>query len=253
MHGISRGLRPHLHGLARCVAPLLAVAAAFGAAAPAASAASPRPLVTGLQDFDYTQTHFERIKESGAGVVKINISWRAVAPTNPPPNFNPASPVEPSYDWEPYDTYVRAAVAAGLEPLITVEQAAAYAERDKSGSPGTGNPDPVQFGLFGEALARRYSGTIPGLPRVRMFEAWNEPNANFFLYPQRTPDGAQRLARPLPRAGQPVRRRRAPGASRQRRRGRRDVPVHDQPRERRSRSGPTASCARCSACPRSSR
>ena len=84
---------------------------------------------------------------------------------------------------------MRAAVATGLQPLLTVEQAAAYAERDKSGSPGTGNPDPVQFGLFGEAIARRYSGAIPGLPRVRMFEAWNEPNANFFLYPQRAPDG----------------------------------------------------------------
>jgi hypothetical protein len=173
----------------RRVALLLAIAAALGVAPAAASAASPRPLVTGLQDFDYTQTHFERIKASGSGVVKINVSWRAVAPTSPPATFNPASPVEPSYDWEPYDTYVRTAVAAGLDPLITVEQAAAYAERDKSGSPGTGNPDPVQFGLFGEALARRYSGAIPGLPRVRMFEAWNEPNANFFLYPQRTSDG----------------------------------------------------------------
>jgi hypothetical protein len=182
MHGIARRLRRHLR-----LAPLLSIAAVL--ALPTAASAAARPLALGFQDFDYTQTHFDRIKASGAGVVKINISWRAVAPTNPPANFNPASPVEPSYDWEPYDSYVRAAVATGLQPLLTVEQAAAYAERDKSGSPGTGNPDPVQFGLFGEAIARRYSGAIPGLPRVRMFEAWNEPNANFFLYPQRAPDG----------------------------------------------------------------
>ncbi len=156
---------------------------------PAPAAAAARPLALGIQDFDFTQTHFDRVKSSGAGVVKINVSWRAVAPTTPPAGFNPASPVEPSYDWEPYDSYVRAAVATGLQPLITVEQAAAYAERDQTGSAGTRNPDPVQFGLFGEAVARRYSGAIAGLPRVRMFEAWNEPNANFFLHPQRGPDG----------------------------------------------------------------
>jgi len=172
---------PSLKSLRR-LALLLACAAL---ALPATAQAAAHPLVTGLQDFDYTQTHFDRVKASGARVVKINLSWRAVAPTTPPPNFNPASPVEPSYDWEPYDTYVRTAVATGLQPLITVEQAAAYAERDKSGSAGTGNPDPVQFGLFGEAVPRRYGGGIAGLPRVRMFEAWNEPNANFFLYPAR--------------------------------------------------------------------
>jgi hypothetical protein len=81
-------------------------------------------------------------------------------------------------------------VATGLNPLLTVEQAPGWTERDKRGSTGTGSPDPLQFGLFGEAVARRYSGTVAGLPRVRMFEAWNEPNASFFLYPQRNADGS---------------------------------------------------------------
>jgi hypothetical protein len=154
-------------------------------ALPVAAQAASRPLLTGLQDFDFTQAHFDHIKGSGAKVVKIVIPWRAVAPASPPSNFNPASPVDPSYDWEPYDSWVRAAVGMGLQPLVTVEQAPPFAERDKSGSPGTGNPDPVQFGLFAEAVARRYSGSVAGLPRVRMFEAWNEPNANFFLSPAR--------------------------------------------------------------------
>jgi hypothetical protein len=149
-----------------------------------------RPLVTGVQDFDYTQTHFDRVKAAGAGVVKITLSWRSVAPSAPPAAFNPADPNDPSYDWEPYDTQVRAAVATGLSPLITVERAPPWAERDKNGSPGTGNPDPLQFGLFGEAVARRYSGTVPGFPRAQLFEAWNEPNASFFLYPQRNADGS---------------------------------------------------------------
>jgi hypothetical protein len=138
-----------------------------------------------VQDFDFTPTHFARVKQAGAGVVKITVSWRAIAPDAPPPGFNPADPADPAYDWALYDGYVRAAVAAGVEPLITVEQAPPWAERDPRGRRGTGNPDPVQFGLFGEAVARRYAGGFAGLPRVRLFEAWNEPNAEFFLYPQR--------------------------------------------------------------------
>ena len=33
-------------------------------------------------------------------------------------------------------------------------------------------------------LARRYSGNFRGLPRVRYFEAWNEPNLSSYLTPQ---------------------------------------------------------------------
>ena len=167
----------------------LLVAAATALALPAAASAA-QPLVTGVQDFDFTQTHFDRVKATGAGVVKISLAWTDVAPAVPPAAFNPADPNDPSYRWEPFDSQVRAAVATGLNPLITVEQAPPWAERDKRGSAGTGNPDPLQFGLFGEAVARRYSGAVAGLPRVRMFEAWNEPNASFFLYPQRNADGS---------------------------------------------------------------
>ena len=45
------------------------------------------------------------------------------------------------------------------------------------------HPDPAEFAAFGSAIAQRYSGTYAGLPRVRLFEAWNEPNASFFLSP----------------------------------------------------------------------
>ena len=166
----------------------IAVLAALGAmllALPPQAPAAPRPLVTGVQDFDFTPTHFARVGQAGAGVVKINVSWRGVAPEHPAAAFNPADPAALGYKWAPFDDYVRAAVAAGLDPLITVEHAPAWAERDRRGRAGTGNPDPVQFGLFGEAVARRYSGAFAGLPRVKMFEAWNEPNAEFFLSPQR--------------------------------------------------------------------
>jgi hypothetical protein len=166
------------------------LAAALVVLALPGSASAARGLVTGLQDFDFTPTHFERIKASGSGVVKISLVWRDVAPVAPPASFNPADPLSPAYTWEPFDSQVRAAVAVGLNPLLTIEQAPGWAERDKRGSSGTGNPDPLQFGLFAEAVARRYSGAVAGLPRVRMFEAWNEPNASFFLFPPRNADGS---------------------------------------------------------------
>jgi hypothetical protein len=55
------------------------------------SAFGARGLVTGVQDFDFTQTHFDRVKASGSSVVKIDVVWKDVAPTTPPPALNPAT------------------------------------------------------------------------------------------------------------------------------------------------------------------
>lgn len=155
--------------------------ALLGAAAPAGAAQ--RPLATALQDFDYTATHFARVRAAGARTVKLVLPWRRIAPADRPPDFDPANPGDPRYDWSPYDEQVRTAFAQGLEPLLTTEQAPLWAERGTDGPPGTRNPDPAEFGAFGSAIAQRYSGSYAGLPRVRLFEAWNEPNASFFLSP----------------------------------------------------------------------
>lgn len=45
-------------------------------------------------------------------------------------------------------------------------------------------PDPAQYGDFAEALARHFSGKYPGVPRIRYYEAWNEPNLSVYLIPQ---------------------------------------------------------------------
>jgi hypothetical protein len=57
--------------------------------------------------------------------------------------------------------------------------------------PGSWRPDPRQFALFATAAARRYSGqfpdpAVPGslLPRVSLWQAWNEPNLDYYLSPQ---------------------------------------------------------------------
>jgi hypothetical protein len=174
--------RPHATRARRVALLVLATLVGLAAHASAAAAAE-RPLSTALQDFDYTAVHFDRVRGAGARTVKIVLPWRQIAPKNRPASFDPANPGDPHYKWEPYDEHIRLAVTRGLEPLVTTEQAPEWAERGTDGAPGTRNPDPAEYGAFGGALARRYSGAYAGLPRVRLFEAWNEPNASFFLSP----------------------------------------------------------------------
>ena len=57
--------------------------------------------------------------------------------------------------------------------------------------PGSWDPDPAALGAFAQALARRYDGSFPdprspglALPRVTLFQAWNEPNLARYLEPQ---------------------------------------------------------------------
>ena len=82
------------------------------------------------------------------------------------------------------DQQVREARRFGLEPLMSIESAPDWAEGSGPGLPGTVRPNPAEFALFARAAARRYSGSFAGLPRVRRWEAWNEPNYFRHLSPQ---------------------------------------------------------------------
>ncbi len=71
--------------------------------------------------------------------------------------------------------------------------------------PPSGCPTPRTIGAFARAIAVRYSGHFrdplhPGrmLPRVRYFQAWNEPNLPIFLLPQwgRTGNGPWQAVSP---------------------------------------------------------
>jgi hypothetical protein len=79
--------------------------------------------------------------------------------------------------------------------LLTVYSAPDFAEganRASSARPGTWKPDPAAYADFATALATRYSGGFAGLPRIRYFQAWNEPNLFVYLNPQY--DGANQQA-----------------------------------------------------------
>jgi hypothetical protein len=135
-----------------------------------------------------------RIRATGASTVRIPVEWRYIVSPDPPAGFDASDPASSYYDFTTVDAAVRSTVAAGLAPLLVVTRAPAFAEapnRWPYAYPGSWAPNPVAFGEFATAVARRYSGSFPDplepgatLPRVRLFEAWNEPNLARYLEPQ---------------------------------------------------------------------
>jgi hypothetical protein len=168
----------------------------------ATPASASRGLTTGFADplfgspnASVRQAWLGRAHEAGAGLVRIHAFWSLIAPTRP---ANPTDPSDPAYSFDALDAAVTAAVANGLSPLVTVTGAPGWAEgpgRPQGAAAGAWKPDPSAFGQFGAALAKRYSGGFAGLPRVKLLQAWNEPNLDIYLAPQwdgKTPVGAIR-------------------------------------------------------------
>ncbi len=184
---------------------LACLAVAALAAAPAASA-SPHRLRLGYGDpiFKSTNSAFRerwlgRASQSGASMARINVRWSGIAPAPLPAGFEATNPASPGYRWSALDAAVRGAEAHGLEVMFTILEAPTWAEgpnRPSEAKQGSWEPQPEALGAFAVALARRYDGSFPdpsnpgtSLPRVRYFDAWNEPNLANFLSPQVTSSG----------------------------------------------------------------
>jgi hypothetical protein len=175
---------------------LVLISGAALATAPRADAA--RGLTTGLYAPEYLSPDasvrdrwFDATAGANVGIVRLIVHWRAVAAGVPP--TDPTNPSSSSYDFSDVDRAVRDARQRGLDVMFTIYDAPDWAEgpgRPTDATPGTWKPDPAAFGDFAAALAQRYSGGFPDpagpgpLPRVRYYEAWNEPNLTIFLAPQ---------------------------------------------------------------------
>lgn len=182
------------------LAALAAIGALIGPACASASAA--RGLTLGFSNDAYLASGSDaqrapwiaRALHEGASIVRVDLAWSTVAPERRPAGFDPANPASPGYDWTSYDGVIRDLAGHGLEVLITISSAPRWAEgprRPRSAPFGSWRPDAAQFGQFAAAAARRYDGHFadpadPGqtLPRVRLWEAWNEPNLDTYLSPQ---------------------------------------------------------------------
>jgi hypothetical protein len=183
---------------------LSAVLAAFGLALGAhASAASGQGLLLGVTDAslqspngELREKWLDKSDSARANLVELTVSWAGVAPLVRPAGFDPGDPGDPAYNWGALDEGIRGAVRRGMQPVLFVEWAPAWAEgpgrpRLRQAPPGTWMPRPKQLGLFAHALAKRYSGRFVDpadpaggpLPHVRYFEIWGEPNLSVHLNP----------------------------------------------------------------------
>ncbi len=136
----------------------------------------------------------QRTRETGARLVRIPVDWRDLVVERPAPDFDARDPASPDYRFAIVDATVRDAVSAGLTPLLVVSHAPAFAEagaRWPYAYPGSWDPSPPALEAFASALASRFDGSFPDpaapgrtLPKVSLFQAWNEPNLARYLEPQ---------------------------------------------------------------------
>jgi hypothetical protein len=128
---------------------------------------------------------YQRVAAAGATIVRFTVTWRDVAPAKLPASWNPRSPADPHYTWGEVDLKIRRAIDNHLTPLVTILGAPAWAQQGRVADDLSSNrPSPAALAQFATAIAHRYSGRFHGLPRVRYWQAWNEPNISAYLEPQ---------------------------------------------------------------------
>ena len=157
------------------------------------------------------QSTLETISHLGADTLRIEIKWAEVAPrpgAKRKPRFTATDPsAYPGF--EPYDDLVRRAVGMGFRVMITLApDAPRWATARGRGRNYKINAK--EFGSFARAVGRRYSGIYGGLPAIRYWSIWNEPNHVFFISPRAQ---APRVYRSMIARGVPALRATAPRGS----------------------------------------
>lgn len=157
---------------------------AVGAGSP--PPAEPQGLTTGIFDPLTTSltsvAEYRRMAATGATSTRLLAPWSAIAPSSRPTDAKAEDPGNAGYDWTQLDGEVKAATAAGLDPIVDIVGIPGWALQPGTSGPGT--PKAADLGRFATAAARRYSGSYHGLPRVREWQVWNEPNLMPDLSPQ---------------------------------------------------------------------
>jgi hypothetical protein len=182
----TRHLRRLAVSLRSCLMATLAIGLLGLAAHPPPAAAG--PLVTGITNIEeQNRVGFAHTAAAGAQFVRIPLVWVAIAPYAEPSEWQPENPLDSHYDWSQTDEAVAGAVAAGLTPVLQLDAEPSWVQGCAAPSfarTKTCEPDPDALAAFITAAARRYSGKFPGVPRVRYWQALNEPNLSTFFNPQ---------------------------------------------------------------------
>src|SRR5436190_12663311 len=124
------------------------------------------------------------LESLGVDRVRLTAGWAVIAPdpgSRRRPKFDATDPsAYPAGAWTRLDRAVAAVIGHGMRPMIDVAfWAPRWAVQRGTGAPSSfrWKPDPVEFGKFADAVARRY-------PQVHLWTTWNEPNHSAFLLPQ---------------------------------------------------------------------
>ena len=158
--------------------------AVLAAVLPARSVAGPR-LYVGLFDdqaFRWPANRHANLdvaEGDGVSVIRTIVTWSVIAPRRP---RDPADPFAREYRFNDLDDLVRSAGQRGIEVLLTIWGTPSWANGGAGAN--VAPTDPADLRDFAHALAARYSGSFAGLPPVRFFSIWNEPNSSLFLTPQ---------------------------------------------------------------------
>src|SRR5947209_3137334 len=136
----------------------------------------------------------QELRHLGSTEIRVVVHWSDLAPSpssSRRPRFNAADPAAyPASKWARVDNAVRQAQAKGVKVMLTVTGHApkwAFGRGeppDPHNSLGAWKPSASEYGKFFTALAKRYNGRYHGLPAVRTWELYNEPNFGESLAPQ---------------------------------------------------------------------
>jgi hypothetical protein len=153
----------------------------------------------------------------GADTLRIEVKWNEVAPSptgRSKPSFDASNPAAyPGFF--PYDDLANRARALGFRMIMTITgdapRWATAGGRGRSFATANWKVSASEYGRFATAVTRRYNGRFAGLPAVRYFTIWNEPNHRNFLKPT---SQAPRLYRNMVNAALPLVKRNGAGGVR---------------------------------------
>jgi hypothetical protein len=157
------------------------------------------------------QQTLDTIKGLGADTLRVEIKWAEVAPSpgaKRKPKFAATNPgAYPGF--APYDDVIVRALGKGFRVMLTLApDAPRWATARGRGH--NYRVSATEFAGFARAVGRRYSGIYGGLPAVRYWSIWNEPNHIFFLSPRAL---APRIYRGMVQRGLPALKATAPKGS----------------------------------------
>ena len=153
-----------------------------------ATSTSAAPLKVGLIDEAQRIAAPDRfwadMTDLNTGLVRLYANWRSIAPRRP---TSPADPADPRYRWAGLDASLVRAKAWGGTVIITVAGTPRWAGLYARHALPIHIPRPSFLAAFMRAVGKRYSGTFTPegatepLPKVELYEIWNEPNNEHFL------------------------------------------------------------------------